>query len=234
MRLARERVEARVRENEIMQLATEAELRALRAQLNPHFLFNALTTIGYLMRAAPERALHTLYRLTDLLRAVLRRSDGAFVTLAQEMEIVDAYLSIERSRFEDRLRVTVDIPEDLAQLPVPPLILQPLVENAVKHGIAPRADGGSIVVSARRVITDGGATSLLLSVVDTGVGATPAVFARRRSAGIGLSSVEHRLERLFGAAATIEVRTAPDVGTSVELCFPIGRQRMHQSLEAAS
>lgn len=222
VRLTRERVERGMREREILQLATEAELRALRAQLNPHFLFNALTTIGYLMRAAPDRALDTLYRLTELLRAVLRRSDGAFVTLAQELEIVDAYLAIERARFEERLHVTLDVPAELASVSVPPLILQPLVENAVKHGIAPRTGGGSIVVAARREPGGTGAADVLrLTVVDTGVGATPAELVRRRGAGIGLSSVERRLERHFGAAASLDVRSAPGVGTTVELRLPV-------------
>jgi signal transduction histidine kinase len=223
IRLTRERTEGKIRENEILQLATEAELRALRARLNPHFLFNALTTIGYLMTAAPDRALQTLYRLTELLRAVLKRSDGPFVTLAEEIEIVDAYLAIERARFEERLRVTFDVPTELTTVPVPPLILQPLVENAVKHGIAPRTHGGSIVVTARR--TPGGPgemDALRLSVVDTGIGATAAALARRRAKGFGLSSVERRLERHFGAAASMTVRSAPEIGTSVELQLPIG------------
>jgi two-component system LytT family sensor kinase len=223
IRLTRERTESKIRENEILQLATEAELRALRARLNPHFLFNALTTIGHLMSAAPDRALETLYRLTDLLRAVLRRSDGPFVTLGEEIEIVEAYLAIESARFEERLRVTFDVPEDLTPLPVPPLILQPLVENAVKHGIAPKTDGGSIVVTARREsATAGSVAALRLSVVDTGIGANAPTLARRRAQGFGLSSVERRLERHFGETASLSMRSAPDVGTSVEIRLPIG------------
>ncbi len=221
LRLARERVERRMHENEILQLATEAELRALRAQLNPHFLFNALTTIGYLMRAAPDRALQTLYRLTELLRAVLRRVDGRYVTLSQEIEIVEAYLAIERARFEERLRVTIDVPPELAGVSVPPLILQPLVENAVKHGIAPRAAGGSIVVQARAEHEVTGGDALRVSVFDTGVGVTQVELERRRSQGIGLSSVQRRLEQLFGGDASMAVRSAPGVGTTVELRMPL-------------
>src|ERR671918_2389971 len=109
LRLTGERYERMLQEREMRTLATEAELRALRAQINPHFLFNALTTIGYLIQSAPPRALDTLMRLTTLLRSVLR-SDGEFTTLGRELEIVEAYLDIERARFEHRLRVTVDVP----------------------------------------------------------------------------------------------------------------------------
>ena len=118
------------------QLAAEAELRALRAQLNPHFLFNALNTLGHLMQAAPDRALATLYQLTGLCFA--RCSDerrGQFVALREELEIVEAYLAIERERFQERLTVSIDVPEELRHARVPPLVLQPLVENAVKHGV---------------------------------------------------------------------------------------------------
>ena len=97
-------------------LATEAELRALRAQINPHFLFNALTTIGYLIQTAPPRALETLMRLTALLRGVLR-SEGEFTTLGRELELVESYLDIERARFEHRLRVSIDVPARLAAPP---------------------------------------------------------------------------------------------------------------------
>ena len=114
IRITNERYEREIREQEIGKLATEAELRALRAQINPHFLFNALTTIGYLIQTAPPRALETLLRLTALLRAVLR-SEGEFTTLGRELEIVESYLDIERARFEQRLRVTIDVPARLAE-----------------------------------------------------------------------------------------------------------------------
>ena len=108
IRITNERYERGLREQEIAKLATEAELRALRAQVNPHFLFNALTTIGYLIQTAPPRALQTLMRLTSLLRAVLR-SEGEFTTLGRELDVIESYLDIERARFEHRLHVTVDV-----------------------------------------------------------------------------------------------------------------------------
>ena len=112
IRLVQERDDRGRREQEMATLAAEAELRALRAQLNPHFLFNALTTIGYLIQTAPPKALRTLMRLTALLRSVLR-SEGTLTTLGRELEIVEAYLEIERARFEDRLQVQIDVPGEL-------------------------------------------------------------------------------------------------------------------------
>ncbi len=225
MRMTRERYARDLREREILQLATEAELRALRAQLNPHFLFNALTTIGHLIQEAPDRALDTLLRLTKLLRAVLKRSDGDFVTLAEELEIVRAYLAIESARFEERLNVTIDVPEEIRDCRIPPLLLQPLVENAIKHGIAPHRSGGRVVVAAqgeRDDADDGRLAFLSLSVIDTGMGVSQDELERRRGRGIGLSNIVRRLERYYGDAASIEVRSAPGVGTTVRIRVPVG------------
>ena len=219
VRVESERRAADAREQEMRRLATVAELRALRAQLNPHFLFNALNTLGHLMQSAPERALTTLYRLTGLLRAVLRRTDGQFVSLNDELEIVESYLGIERERFEERLRVVIDVPPALRRARVPPLVLQPLVENAVKHGIAPIREGGEVIVRARRDVTSDDAEGFLrLTVVDTGAGATPESFARRD--GVGLSNVESRLQHYFGGLAAMSIRETPGGGTTVEICIP--------------
>jgi len=222
VRVTQERIDRSLRENEILRLATESELRALRAQLNPHFLFNTLTTIGYLMQEAPSRALDTLYRLTGLLRAVLRRSDGEFATLGEELEIVESYLAIEMARFEDRLRVTIDVPDELKACRIPPLLLQPLVENAIKHGITPRKDGGSVTVTARAegAVNESGGT-LHLAVADTGAGSSPAQMQRRRQTGVGLANIEQRLERYYGGRAALELRTAVDAGTIVAISVPI-------------
>ncbi len=231
IRVGHERYERDVREQQIMRLATESELRALHAQLNPHFLFNALTTIGYLVREAPERALDTLYRLTDVLRGVLKRSDGEFTTLGDEMEIVSAYLAIERVRFEDRLRVTTDVAPELTAYRIPPLVLQPLVENAVKHGIAPLARGGRITIAAhteavhRPSARHGAAVDLhefrlCLTVTDTGMGTAPIDLANRRRAGIGLANIERRLERHFGDGASLHISSAVGVGTTVDIRLP--------------
>jgi LytS/YehU family sensor histidine kinase len=219
IRITRERYDRELREQEIEKLATEAELRALRAQINPHFLFNALTTIGYLIQTTPSRALETLMQLTSLLRGVLR-SEGEFTTLGRELDIVESYLEIERARFEDRLRVRIDVPLALRSIRVPPLVLQPLVENAVKHGIAPLRDGGEVVISARIQPTDHEQTRLALTVRDTGAGTTPTNLAQRQRDGVGLRNVERRLACQYGAASSLTVRTGPGDGTTVTILLP--------------
>jgi len=219
MRLEEERLRSEQRDREMRRLATEAELRALRAQLNPHFLFNTLNTLGHLMGTAPDRAKKTLYQLTHLLRAVLRKTDGQFVALSEELEIVEAYLAIEHERFEERLTITIDVPEELRFARVPPLIVQPLVENAVKHGIAPRREGGAVTVRARHDVEDGDDLGhLRLLVIDTGLG-----FATTRThdkGGVGLANVEGRLRHYFGASALMMVGPTPGGGTTVEICLP--------------
>jgi hypothetical protein len=219
IRITRERYERERREQEIEQLATEAELRALRAQINPHFLFNALTTIGYLIQTTPNRALETLMRLTSLLRGVLR-SEGEFTTLGRELDIVESYLDIEHARFEQRLRVRIDVPPALKAVRVPPLLLQPLVENAVKHGIAPLREGGEVVVSARLQQVAHGKTGLALTVHDTGAGTTPGNLEHRQRDGVGLRNIERRLACQYGGAASLSIRTAPGDGTTVTILLP--------------
>jgi two-component system LytT family sensor kinase len=219
IRITRERYERELREQEIDKLATEAELRALRAQINPHFLFNALTTIGYLIQTAPVRALDTLMRLTSLLRGVLR-SEGEFTTLGRELDIVESYLDIERARFEDRLRARIDVAPKLKSARVPPLLLQPLVENAVKHGIAPLRHGGEVVVSARLEPSESGKPRLSLTVRDTGAGTTMTELGLRQRDGVGLRNVERRLACQYGVAASLKVETAPGQGTTVTILLP--------------
>jgi two-component system, LytTR family, sensor kinase len=219
LRVAHERFEVTLREQQMSQLATEAELRALRAQLNPHFLFNALTTIGYLIQEAPERAQATLLRLTSLLRGVLRRTTSEFVSLGEEIELVQAYLEIEEARFEERLRVAIDVPAALRMTRVPSLVLQPLVENAIKHGIAPSAEGGEVHVVARSESLQG-RMLLHITVRDTGVGTTARLLDRGRTRGLGIASVERRLRGHYGARASLTVTSAPDEGTRVDLVLP--------------
>jgi two-component system, LytTR family, sensor kinase len=218
-RVTHERCARDLREQEATKLATEAELRALRAQVNPHFLFNSLTTIGYLIQTAPERAFDTLMRLTALLRGVLRRSDGEFATLGEEIELIESYLDIERARFEDRLRVTIDAPRETRNHRIPALLIQPLVENAIKHGVSPSRMGGEVVISAQ--IASGGGDTLRISVRDTGLGASEDSLIAGRNRGVGLSNVERRLKAHYGDRASFNIRSAPGSGTVVELGLPI-------------
>ena len=220
IRLSRERYARQLREHEMSKLATEAELRALRAQINPHFLFNALTTIGYLIQTAPGRALETLLRLTALLRGVLR-SEGDFTTLGRELDVIESYLDIERARFEQRLSVRVDVQPDVRSVRIPPLLLQPIVENAIKHGIAPLRDGGDVRVVARLECDSASAVcALVVNVSDTGRGATTAELRRGRAHGVGLSNVERRLAAHYGPAGSLSIASERGVGTTVELRLP--------------
>jgi signal transduction histidine kinase len=228
VRITHERYARDLNEREIRRLATQAELRALRAQINPHFLFNALTTIGYLIQTTPELALQTLMRLTALLRGVLRRldgPDGEFSSLGEEIELIESYLEIERARFEDRLRVTIDVPASLRSIRIPSLLIQPLVENAIKHGISPQRAGGEVIISAQlargyadKVLHD---DRLQIAVRDTGAGASQFVMGHGCERGVGLSNVEERIWRHFGERAALSIRSAPGEGTTVMLEVPI-------------
>jgi two-component system, LytTR family, sensor kinase len=217
VRLSLERFDQRIRQEEMERLAAEAELRALRSQINPHFLFNTLTTIGYLIETAPARATKTLLRLTTLLRSVLR-SEGELTTLGREVELVEHYLEIERERFEERLRVTIDVPATLRALSVPCLLVQPLVENAVKHGIARAIRGGDVRVEAR-LDASTGVQRLVLAVRNTGA---PLVLdLGARAGGVGLTNVERRLAGHYGTAASLVLSSAHGV-TTAEVRLPAG------------
>ena len=218
IRLTHERYEVQLREEEMLKLTAEAELKALRAQVNPHFLFNALTTIGYLIETAPPRALNTLLQLTALLRGVLR-SEGEFTTLGRELELVEHYLKIEHERFEERLRVRVDVPAVLRAHPIPTLVLQPLVENAIKHGVAPSTTGGDVEVLAR-VVDGGDLQQLRLIVRNTG--------ARLHAAGssgpgehVGFDNVRRRLAGHYGENAWLTLTIEPPAHTVATIVMPL-------------
>lgn len=228
VRSAHERCAITMREQEMKKLTVEAELRALRAQLNPHFLFNALTTIGYLIQTTPAQALDTLLRLTELLRAVLKRLEGEFSTLGQEVDLVQSYLMIEQARFERRLVYHIDVPSTLRECSVPALLLQPLVENAVKHGIQSSSRGGIIKISAElkaekpnRQDAPFIVNSLLLTIHDTGSGSRPITPDRACGTGVGLSNIRKRLHLHYGATASFEIHRTLENGTMVQIQLPI-------------
>jgi hypothetical protein len=218
LRLMQERVAQGAREQELSKLTMEAELRALRAQIQPHFLFNALNTIGSLIRSAPDKAFATLLQLTSLLRGVLR-SSGSIATLGQELKLLDAYLEVERARFEERLRVVVAVDEALLPAHIPALMLQPLVENAIKHGVSPQRHGGEVTIEAfKESFAEG--NRLVLRVRDDGAGATDHAIRRGRREGVGLQNVEERLRVHYGAAASLEIESTPSIGTTVTVRLP--------------
>ena len=219
LRVTHERCAQELREQEFSKLATEAQLSALRAQINPHFLFNALTTIGYLINAAPEKAFDTLMRLTSLLRGVLR-STGEFSTLAEELKLIDSYLEIEKARFEERLQVKIEVADHLRGIRVPSLILQPLVENAIKHGVSNQMRGGEVCIEAKLENCAEGAF-LHLSVTDSGPGFEPSEMTQRKKQGVGLNNIEQRLQNYYGGAARLEIESADGKGTRAEIVFPV-------------
>ena len=220
IRLTNERYEVQLREEEMQKLTAEAELKALRAQVNPHFLFNALTTIGYLIESAPPRAINTLMQLTALLRGVLR-SEGDFTTLGREIELVEHYLKIEHERFEERLRVRIDVPPALRLLRIPALVVQPLVENAIKHGVAPSTTGGDVEVTAR-IDTAGGVDRLRIAVRNTGAPLQPAA-PPDASDHVGVDNVRRRLAGHYGEGASLTLTAELARGTVAELVLPLAQ-----------
>jgi hypothetical protein len=219
VRVTHERYTREIREREFSKLATEAQLSALRAQINPHFLFNALTTIGYLIQTTPDKAFSTLMRLTQLLRGVLR-STGEFSTLEAELRLIEAYLEIEKMRFEERLRVSIEVPPELLKARVPSLILQPLVENAVKHGISESKTGGEIGIFAE-LETEGDGAFLKLTVSNTGRGFSGKEFTERQKQGVGLNNIKERLRNYYGNAATFAIESKN--GTRAEISLPVSQ-----------
>lgn len=206
-----ERERERSRVAELQRQASDAQLRSLQAQIEPHFLFNTLANVVSLVDVAPDKARLMLERLIDLLRASLAASRSDRTTLGQEAELVAAYLDILGIRMGERLRYTIDVPAELAGAPIPPLSLQPLVENAIKHGLEPKVAGGSVRLVARN---SGG--TLQLDVEDDGLGFAPSV-----AGGVGLSNLRERLASHYGDRARIVIEDLGS-GTRVRLTIPQG------------
>lgn len=204
------------RSRELAQLQTEltqAQLSALRMQLNPHFLFNTLHTIAAFVREHDERqAVELIERLGDVLRHVLRSSNELEAPLAGEVDFLQKYLEIEQARFGDRLVVSFAIDDDVGQALVPQLIVQPLVENALRHGLAPRAAPGKLAVTAHR--RNG---SLEVRVTDDGLGLRDGWDAED---GLGLPNVRARLSRMYGAAGRLALAQPPGGGVIATVTLP--------------
>jgi two-component system LytT family sensor kinase len=197
----------------------QAKLQALQMQLNPHFLFNTLHSISALMHKDVEAADSMITRLSDLLRAALAGADTQEVTLRQELSFLERYLEIEKIRFGPRLTVQLDIAPETLDAQVPNLILQPLVENAIRHGIEPRARPGRIELRAKRH-----ADALALDVCDNGTGLAP---GRSIKEGVGLSNTRARLRELYGEAFQFELAGGSNGGLEVQLRIPFRAENNH-------
>jgi LytS/YehU family sensor histidine kinase len=190
-------------------------LDALRAQLDPHFLFNALNTIAMLVRRqANQDALRGIVSLSELLRRSLAEQSALLVPLRSELPLLESYVAIEQLRFRDRLHVHVGVAPDTLDALVPGLLIQPLLENAIKHGIARRSDAGTVEVRSRR-----DADMLVLEVMDDGPG-FPAGWDPGTSGGIGLANTRERLERLFDGTHQFEAHNGPGGGAVVTIRIP--------------
>ena len=209
--------ERELRASQLESRLAQAQLQVLRVQLQPHFLFNTLHTISAFMQEGEiEDADRMITRLSDLLRLSLENVGAQEVRLAQEMEFLQRYLDIQQIRFQDRLTLAIEVPPDTLDAHVPSLILQPLVENAIRHGVSQRAEGGFVGVRARRVddtlrleVRDDGPG---LSVSDDGNGAT--------GTGLGLANTRARLEQLYGSAHRFALENATNGGLVVSLVIP--------------
>jgi len=208
--------------------ASEARLKLLEAQLEPHMLFNTLANLRVLIGTDPPRALAMLDRLNGYLRATLGGSRQLAHPLADEFDRLADYLALMAVRMGPRLRSSLDLPDDLRAVHVPPLLLQPLVENAIRHGLEPQVEGGDIRVRARRESRAGG-DWLLLRVEDTGAG-LPEDHAREagvvqtpatRAGGFGIAQVRERLHTLHGSRATLTLAPLPGGGTCALIALPL-------------
>jgi two-component system LytT family sensor kinase len=212
---ARRTREQALKNAELAQQLAHAQLGALRMQLQPHFFFNTLNSISMMVRAGDNKcAVEMLAVLGDVLRTLLRRSPALETTLSDELAFLRRYLEIEQVRFGERLTVKWDIDSNADEAMVPPLLLQPLIENSLRHGLDPRPDGGVLTVAARRQ-----GDALEIEVSDDGVGLRPG-FSAEESTGVGLTNTRGRLERMYGAAATLALENDPTGGVRVRCRLP--------------
>ena len=209
--------ERELRASQLESRLAQSQLEVLRTQLQPHFLFNTLHTISAFMQEGEiENADRMISRLSDLLRLALESGGVQEVPLRQEMDFLRRYLEIQQIRFQDQLRVTLDVPDELLDAFVPSLILQPLVENAIKHGVTPRAEGGEVRVEVAR--DDG---RLRVAVRDDGPGLSREIGRVSSGSGVGLANTRARLEQLYGDRQRFAVGDNPGGGALVELSIPL-------------
>jgi two-component system LytT family sensor kinase len=213
----KENIEMARREAQLVKQLVEAELRALRAQINPHFLFNSLNSVAVLITAEPRVAEEMIIRLAKIFRHVLTHHDHPFSSIDEEISFLKTYLQIEKVRFGERLQVNFDIQHSVLQFSVPTLILQPLVENSIKHGLGPKVGENQLTIRARQR-----SDYLELTVEDNGVGAsTPKKLLGRSSAGFGLRNLEERLQTVYRGNARFSFESQPQIGSRAQILIPI-------------
>jgi two-component system LytT family sensor kinase len=195
-------------------LLAEARLAALTSQINPHFLFNTLNSVSSLIRTNPDKARLMVVKLSKVLRRLLRKHEN-FSTLRDELNFIEDYLSIEVMRFGDKLRFEKDVADDTLDMPVPSMLLQPLVENCIKHGLSSKVEGGTI-----RIRTGRAEGKLNLLVEDDGVGIPESKLATLLERGIGVSNVNERLKVLFGNEYRMWIDSQPGQGTRIQIEVP--------------
>jgi LytS/YehU family sensor histidine kinase len=211
----------------LQQHLAEARLQSLRTQLQPHFLFNALNTMSALTETNPKTARRLIEQLGQLLRVSLRHASTPLVTLAEELTFLDDYLAIETTRFEGRITVSVRADDDTLDAEVPSFLLQPLVENAIRHGVGPRLSGGHIAVTATRE-----GSRLRLRVRDDGLGLRPD-WTTRRDAGVGLRNTAARLEQQYPEAHLFHVMPGSS-GAGVEVRLDLPWRQSRPAVEASA
>jgi two-component system, LytTR family, sensor kinase len=207
------RIEMNLEQNQ--QLLLKARMDALTSQINPHFLFNTLNTVSSLIRFDPDMARGVVLKLSNILRRLLRKHE-TFVPLREELEFIDDYLDIEVIRFgRDKLQIFKEVDEDALEAFVPSMLLQPMIENSIKHGLAPRLEGGEIHIRTRRV--DG---RLLIEIEDNGMGISTERLAEVYGGGIGISNVHERLRLLYGDQFKMDIRSQEGQGTQIHIEIP--------------
>ncbi|MCW5966678.1 MAG: histidine kinase [Bryobacterales bacterium] len=208
-----QRTESKLKEQN--QLLMQARLEALSRQINPHFLFNTLNSVSSLIRTNPEQARKVVYRLSHILRRLLKTHEH-FVPLREEISFIDDYLAIERVRFGDKLRVEQEIAPETLECRVPSMLLQPLVENCIRHGLGSKIEGGTVRLSARR---DG--DTLQITVADDGVGMSAEKAASLIGKGIGLTNTHQRLNVLYAGRFQFEIVTREAEGMLIRITIPV-------------
>jgi signal transduction histidine kinase len=206
--------ERELRTSQLQGQLEKARLQSLKSQLQPHFLFNTLNSISALMLTNVEAADRMITRLGDLLRISLETAGTQMTTLSRELEFVSCYIEIEKVRFEERLRVTIDVAPETLDASVPHLLLQPLVDNAIKHGISKLTSGGEIRISVTQDDAD-----LHIEVRDNGPGFREQVHSS--SGGVGLRNTRERLETIYGQDQSVEVLSLPQGGVAARVCIPL-------------